>query len=356
MRTQPSQFTDHLSGKHLLQPLGGGLGVGLEHDASLLFVPDAALRALLEHLAKGIERVFDRVSHVSSLGSDGACESSGGGVVVHTEGGGDQREFDLVVGADGLDSTVRSSLEAAVKAAGSGGASSRATDRGRSADDIPHVVRRGYVVIRGTSTIDALDRGAAFQAWGPKQRFAAVPLGRNKAAWFATIACSAKDVEFVMAGLVIGQNNSGAARNDANLGDAGATNTLDALSVQFGGWDARVGALLRGTDPLSVVAEDARALSSSAESLLVGSDKCTLVGDALHCVDPVLAQGAGVAFEDAHALAVNLIGCTTGASAGYALRSYLAQRSRRTTNLRRIAAVSQWFGQVRLSRLAHAQL
>jgi 2-polyprenyl-6-methoxyphenol hydroxylase-like FAD-dependent oxidoreductase len=351
MRTQPSQFTDHLSGKHLLQPLGGGLGVGLEHDASLLFVPDAALRALLEHLAKGIERVRDRVSHVSSLGSDGACESSGGSVVVHTEGGEDQREFDLVVGADGLDSTVRSSLEAAVKAAGSGGASSRATDRGRSGDYIPHVVRRGYVVIRGTSTIDALDRGAAFQAWGPKQRFAAVPFGRNKAAWFATIACSAKDVEDVMAELVVGPNNGG-----ANLGDAGATDTLDALSVQFGGWDARVGVLLRGTDPLSVVAEDARALSSSAESLLVGSDKCTLVGDALHCVDPVLAQGAGVAFEDAHALAVNLIGCTTEASAGHAMRSYLAQRSRRATNLRRIAAVSQWFGQVRLPRLAHAQL
>ena len=189
-------------------------------------------------------------------------------MVVHTVGGVEHGAFDLVVGADGLDSTVRSLLACAT--------SHEAKHTGWTAwavdEPHPRVVRRGYVVFRGTSAGDALDRGAAFQAWGPMQRFAAVPMRHNRAAWFATVACNDKDAADLIAA-VVGCHTNDESSVVVDKHDAMAHDTaIDCLRKMFRGWDPRVEALLRGADPLSIVAEDARALSTSAESLLVGAD------------------------------------------------------------------------------------
>jgi 2-polyprenyl-6-methoxyphenol hydroxylase-like FAD-dependent oxidoreductase len=95
-----------------------------------------------------------------------------------------------------------------------------------------------------------------------------------------------------------------------------------------------------------------------------------LIGDAAHCLDPVLAQGAGIAIEDAHELAVVLNTLTddddtTTASSSTAKTTHdesmrfvmpsdaelpgalqwtATRRQMRALTLSKLSNLSQWFG------------
>jgi flavin-dependent dehydrogenase len=100
-----------------------------------------------------------------------------------------------------------------------------------------------------------------------------------------------------------------------------------------------------------------------------------LIGDAAHCLDPVLAQGAGIAIEDAHELAVVLNTLTdddttttasTATASGTAKTTYdesmryamrpsdaelpgalqwtATRRQMRALTLSKLSKLSEWFG------------
>jgi 2-polyprenyl-6-methoxyphenol hydroxylase-like FAD-dependent oxidoreductase len=314
-----SGYTDHLTGEWLLTPTGGGLrrpDQGRTGAQSLLFVDAVDLEAVTQRLAgTATDRVTSTVVSIQRDRRHAAPEEStpkrvraDETMVVHTACGDAIDNVDVVVGADGLDSTIRR-------------ISSSTTDAHTC-----YPVRQGYTVYRGIADCaDAvtLPEAAAFQCWGPHRRFAAVPLTRHRASWFATVA-------------------------DAWHADVPAPGTCGtavtaALLEEYAGWDPRVAELLSATTPASVVWEDARSLSAAAFDGGSAVDGVALVGDAAHCVDPVLAQGIGVAFEDAACLGTHLI--TRDTHVRVALMNYMNDRRYRTRILRRLSVVNQWLGQ-----------
>lgn len=136
------------------------------------------------------------------------------------------------------------------------------------------------------------------QTWGPASRFASVPLADGQV-WFATLP-----ITF-----------------DQDAQDAQLQRQRRLLD-HFGGWHAPIPALLAATPPGSILFDHAVAHRSfppfnSSHSNDSGGGASsdwpvTVVGDAAHGVDPILAQGAGVAVEDAYALACALGGVGKG--------------------------------------------
>ena len=156
------------------------------------------------------------------------------------------------------------------------------------------------------------------------------------------------------------------------------------LEDVFNGWEPRVLQIIQATssscggvdgsaEAAAVVAQDAECLSIpfTGDGADNGDNRlpAVLIGDALHGVDPILAQGAGVGIEDADALAAALdAACAAesssssssgrGSSSGrcstesvprsvvvaavsQALAAFSAERSCRTMHLRWISRVSQ---------------
>ena len=82
--------------------------------------------------------------------------------------------------------------------------------------------------------------------------------------------------------------------------------------------------------------------------------RVALVGDAAHAIDPVLAQGTGVAIEDAAQLAASIAriqqdpssSSYTAAAVGAAVASYEESRAGRVRVLAAVSDLSQFFGQI----------
>jgi len=212
-----------------------------------------------------------------------------------------QEEYDVVLGCDGPESVVRKS----------------AFNNSKFAALKP----KPYVVFRGNSY---LAQHLAFQTWGydSYMRFAYVPT-RSGSVWFATIA---KDL--------IGDINSGSSSMiKSNLMDA------------FSSWHAPVVDLIDATPSSSILVEQAFGLDYEAASVILAENKnVTLIGDAGHCCDPVLAQGFTVAIEDAAQLAYHLRHVEPNDIVG-ALRTYEKSRKSRIQSL--------WTTTALVTHLAH---
>ncbi len=112
------------------------------------------------------------------------------------------------------------------------------------------------------------------------------------------------------------------------------------LRRRFGGWHAPIPALLRAATDDVVLRHDIHHLPALARFV---SERVALLGDAAHAMTPDLGQGACQALEDAVTLAAVPDGGTT-VPAG--LRRYDEQRRPRTQAIarrsRRTGAVAQW--------------
>jgi 2-polyprenyl-6-methoxyphenol hydroxylase-like FAD-dependent oxidoreductase len=198
---------------------------------------------------------------------------------------------DLLIGADGLHSTVRAQLHGARPP-----------------------VYAGYAAWRGVATFD-LEQGEAGESWGCGERFGLVPMSRDRVYWFATANVPAGGVDPVSGGKA-------------------------QLLQRFGHWHAPIAAVIAATDEASILRND---IYDRPPLKRWSSARVTLLGDAAHATTPNLGQGACQAMEDAAILVRSLCDMGSSPDIAAALRQYDALRIPRTS---RIVTLSRRLGQV----------
>jgi len=200
---------------------------------------------------------------------------------------GPRRTAELVIGADGLHSTVRAALF--------GPESPRAA---------------GQMSWRGISPrrFDGDEIGG--ESWGRGARFGFVPISRDEVYWYAVL--------------------------DTAMTPPADADQHAALTHFFAGWHAPVPQLIAATDPSRVLRTE---LFDRPPSGAWGRGPITLLGDAAHPMTPNLGQGGCQAIEDAWVLARAL----ARDPSPQGLRRYEAARGPRT---RRFVLESWRFGRI----------
>jgi 2-polyprenyl-6-methoxyphenol hydroxylase-like FAD-dependent oxidoreductase len=248
------------------------------------FAPDAGPPLLANHRAD-LQRVLAR--HVPGeqirTGSEvTGVRQDGDGVTVTCRDGGEMRA-DLLVGADGIHSTVRRSVW----------------------PDAPEPVFQRILCWRGVTEPGAVWPVSGFQTWGRGARFGAHPLIGERVFWFLTVRQEQPGLRF-----------------DDDLGE---------LSARTRGWHEPIPALLAATPPEAVLCHDIYDLDP-LPSYVEG--RIALLGDAAHAMTPFLAQGACQALEDAVVLAAE---AAQASSLPQALDRYDQARRPRTQQVQRMA-------------------
>lgn len=200
---------------------------------------------------------------------------------------------DGLIGADGINSVIRSQIHGAAKP-----------------------IYRGYCIWRGIAPdLGATIRGHISETWGAGQRFGILPMGQGRICWYAT-------------------RNGPPAQPDAAKGRKHEVQEL------FQDWHHPIPALIAATESADIIKSDARDRNPLRKW---GVGCVTLLGDAAHPITPNVGQGACMAIEDAACLAKLLSG---PADVATAFRSYEAMRSPRTAfvarQARRIGMIGQW--------------
>lgn len=195
-------------------------------------------------------------------------------------------EADLLVGADGINSRVRSHL---------------------FGDETKRF--SGYVCWRGIvddpQLVESVD--SMSEIWGRGQRFGYMRCSASQIYWFATSSCSTPDV----------------ADSD--------------LRSTFAGWPKMVSNLLESTPTETIVFND---ISDRPPIFPWAKGRITLLGDAAHPMTPNFGQGGSQAIEDAVVLSHLLQNAKAPVSA---LRQYEKHRNPRTKQL---VEASRRFGKI----------
>jgi 2-polyprenyl-6-methoxyphenol hydroxylase-like FAD-dependent oxidoreductase len=200
---------------------------------------------------------------------------------------------DLLVGADGIRSLVRSTLFA--------GAGLRYA---------------GYPVYRAVATFPlGSDARVGSLLLGRGAQFGLFPMSRGRVYWFASV--------------------------DAPPGSARGGASKDALLERFGDWKEPVRAVLEATPEPHIVVSD---VYDTKPLRRWSRGRVTLVGDAAHPSTPNLGQGACQAIEDAVVLARCL---GDGFGLDDALREYERRRHRRANAMAREARRMGRVGQLK---------
>jgi 2-polyprenyl-6-methoxyphenol hydroxylase-like FAD-dependent oxidoreductase len=201
---------------------------------------------------------------------------------------------DVLVGADGINSTVRSTM---------------------FGSEPPRYA--GYTAWRGLVPFEheAAPAQVFQQIWGPGSRFAFYHVDGERLYWIAV------------------------ANAPKRQPDAPAGMKADLLE-RFRGWMAPVEAVIAATDERAIQRMD---IEDRDPADRWGEGRVTLLGDAIHAMTFNVGQGACQAIEDAVALAESLRGDSDPVSA---LRAYEEQRKKRTAGMmklaRRIGRMAQW--------------
>lgn len=243
---------------------------------------------LLRELASGLDE-----SHVYCGARCVSIENGNDAVLARFEDG-RQASADLLVGADGLHSVVRSQLHG--------------TSKPRYA---------GYTCWRGLAHLDVKDPppGLGFETWGPGARFFVQHCGPGRVFWWAS-------------------------RNVSEGGvDSSAGRKVDVRNI-FRRWHSPIPEIIEATPDTGILRND---MLDRLPLKNWGRGRVTLLGDAAHPTTPNLGEGAGMAIEDAVCLAaiLNKVGDVQAA-----LRRYEQLRYARTTaitkNSWRLGIIGQW--------------
>ncbi len=201
---------------------------------------------------------------------------------------------DLLIGADGLHSVIRTTLFGESK---------------------PRYA--GYTCWRGLAQFvhEEFPTGYSFESWGPGRRFSIHHCGLGRVFWYAT-----KNLP-------------------EGMPAAKAGHQAEVLEW-FREWHAPIPEVIKATESSAILRND---IVDRKPVKRWGQDRVTLLGDAAHPTTPNLGQGACQAMEDA----VVLASCLRAASdVPAALRSYEAMRMARTANITnqswRIGKICQW--------------
>lgn len=245
------------------------------------------LHRLLRKATDGARLVSGaRVLSVSPGDPDGARAS----VQCLETGGTRNYEADLVVGADGLRSTLRNHVAPATSARYSG----KSAWRGIVQDD--SLVSGDFAVI-----------------WGPGTEFGAVRISADQVYWY-------------------GYTHSVERKQWPN--------EKSAAGSHFSGWAAPVPSLIEATPADQVIRHDVYSLAPPLKTYVHG--RTVLIGDAAHAMVPTMGQGANTSLEDGVCVGL-LIGraVNAGTPLATALQHFDAQRRPRT---QRIARRSHYAG------------
>jgi 2-polyprenyl-6-methoxyphenol hydroxylase-like FAD-dependent oxidoreductase len=202
-----------------------------------------------------------------------AVEQHDDGVVARAADGSEERG-DLLVGADGLSSVIRSAI----------------------ADVRPRYA--GYTAWRGVSAVP-LDPGRLTESWGVGERFGLIDIGGGHTYWFAT--------------------------KNAPEGEADEAEGKKAeILRRFSGWHEPIAAIAESADEAAILRNDVYYLEPLPRW---SKGRVVLVGDAAHATTPGVGQGAAQAIEDAVVLAGRL---TPNGDLATVLDEYEAIRRPRT--------------------------
>jgi 2-polyprenyl-6-methoxyphenol hydroxylase-like FAD-dependent oxidoreductase len=285
-RPQLSTGVRTASGRWLSRIDGDGAALESRMGSTAIIVHRAELHRIL-YDALPAEVLVAGVAPTRIVGGE-----SGGPAEVHYRCAGKEMSLrvDLVIGADGVHSWVRSQCwPEAADPVYSGSTAWRAVT------DAP----------RGTI-------GEMSMSWGPGTEFGVMPMVDGRVYWYA--AANAREGE----------------RAPDELGE---------LRRRFGSWHAPIPALLEATAPEAVLRHDIYQLPALAGYT---RGNVALIGDAAHAMTPNLGQGGGQALEDAIVLAAAIAG---GPDVNTALARYDSERRPRTQAMSRAATWQLRFGQ-----------
>lgn len=190
---------------------------------------------------------------------------------------------DLLIGADGLHSTIRAQLFGARK---------------------PRYA--GYTCWRGVADIDGT--GLETWAWGKGYQFGITPMTNDRAYWFA-------------------QRYAPEGMRDKECG-----RKCEVLEL-FNDWHDPIPRVIQATKEEHILRND---VYEQKHLQHWSRGRVTLLGDAAHAMTPNLGQGACQAIEDAVVLAASL---ETTSDVVSALKLYETLRIRRTNSIARLASV-----------------
>jgi 2-polyprenyl-6-methoxyphenol hydroxylase-like FAD-dependent oxidoreductase len=200
-------------------------------------------------------------------------------------------QADLIVGADGINSVLRSQLW----------------------PQTPRPVYQGSTAWRAVTNQRWQGDLAMSISWGRGAEFGMVPLGDGRIYWYGAV-------------------NSPPGQRNAD--------EMVAVRKRFGSWHEPIPALMAATDPDAVLRNDIFYLGAPLASYDKGN--VALLGDAAHAMTPNLGQGACQAIEDAVVLAV---ACASAKDIGSALAWYDAQRRPRSQSVAKAAKMVGRIGQ-----------
>jgi 2-polyprenyl-6-methoxyphenol hydroxylase-like FAD-dependent oxidoreductase len=258
LRKWNGAILSHTATVDLERRFGGG--VIIVHRAELLDMLARCVGSEHFHLGRTCNGIQEHANGVSAFFANG-----------------EKAQADILIGADGLRSSVRAYL-------------------GHS--DKPRY--SGYTAWRSVARFDATEVVAG-ETWGCGKRFGILPMGNGRIYWYAT-------------------NNAPEGERDPN------PNPQETLLSLFKGWHSPVENLIRASGP-SILRNDIYDREPLPEW---GRGRASLLGDAAHPMTPDLGQGACQAIEDALQLAKSL---ASGPSEAASLRKYEAMRIERTKSI-----------------------